>query len=488
MIDPSELSIDAARLLLPELALGGGLVAVLLADMVLPAARRAWSTGLALLACATAAAAAIAGDGARIGEMLAVDGVVQLARLLVVAATAAVLLLGHGGRQRDRDKGAWLASVLGVATGACICAAAQNLIALWLGLETLSLASYVLAAWRAGDPRSAEAGMKYVLFGGLASAVMLFGMSHVYGLTGRLDFDGIAAAMAASPTPAAIAALVLACAGLVFKLALVPLHAYAPDVYQGAPATTVALIGSVPKIGAVAALAHLLLALFPGTTPREIGSALAGLGVVSLFAASLTALAQRDAKRILAFSGIGHAGAIVLGLSTGELAEGIGTAAYYLLAYVAGNLGAFACLAELERTHGSCALEALAGARRSRPWTSAALALCLFSLAGLPPFAGFLAKWNVLLALLQDGLGGTGRPELVWAAVALILASAVAAWAYLLVVSAVLLAPPKRESSEAEPAPSPGARLVIAACVLASLIAGFWLDGAADLAAGAASH
>ncbi|MCC6784554.1 MAG: NADH-quinone oxidoreductase subunit N [Planctomycetes bacterium] len=476
------------QLLLPEGMLGLGLVSVLVADMLLPAGRRGWSTAIGVLACAGALAATLLGAGGRIDAMLHVDGVTQLARLGILALTAGVMILGRGESRRDTENGAWLAAVLGVAMGASVCASADNLIALWLGLEILSLASYVLAGWRAGDRRSAEAGMKYVLFGGVASAVMLFGMSHVFGMTGRLDFGGIGAAFAESASPALVVALVLASAGLTYKLALVPLHAYAPDVYEGAPAVAIALVGSVPKIGAVAALVHLLAALVPGAAPPSIGVALASIGVVSLSVAALTALAQRDAKRILAFSGIGHAGAIVLGLAVGPQDEAVGTAAFYLLAYAAANLGAFVCLAEFERTRGACSLEGLAGARRSQPWTTVALALCLFSLAGLPPFAGFLAKWNVLRVVLQSGLAEPGRAYLVWAAVAMILASAVAAWAYLLVVRAVLLGAPRDDERPPGEPMAMGPRLVLGACVVVSLAAGLWLDGAGELAATLATH
>lgn len=325
--------------------------------------------------------------------------------------------------------------------------------------------------------------MKYALFGGVASALMLFGMSHVYGTSGHLDFAGIGTALGGGAPPAVLVALCLAGAGIAFKLAVVPFHFYAPDVYQGAPALTVAAISVAPKIAATAALVRgIAMTVQPAwETPGYLGLALIGAAVASLVVASLTALVQRDAKRIVAFSGIGHAGTVLVALACLPGSGSVAAAAFYLGAYAVANTGALVCLSVLERERGSCSLAALAGAREQRPWLTAALCLFTFSLAGVPPLAGFLAKWGVLREALHLGLGPGGAPQLLWAALAVLVTTVISAWSYLLVVRAVVLAP--------APAPLPARpRLqwstvaVLVFCAATTICAGFWLDGFATLA------
>jgi NADH-quinone oxidoreductase subunit N len=271
--------------------------------------------------------------------MLVTEGLPGVARVLILLVTGLLLLAGHGSLRRQADHGAWAASVLGVALGALVTATSANLVTLWLGIELMSLASYVLAAWRAGDRDAgdrgaAEAGMKFVLFGSVATALMLFGMSHVYGLTGHLDFTGIGAALSRQMPIAAAGALCLVGIGLAYKLALVPFHFYAPDVYQGAPALSVAAVSVVPKIGAAAALWTCVSAAAPPflVPPASASLWLAVAGMVSLVAAALLAVAQWDAKRIVAFSAIGHAGTVVLAVACvpGIGGAPMGTIAFYL--------------------------------------------------------------------------------------------------------------------------------------------------------------
>jgi len=389
--------------------------------------------------------------------------------------------------------------VLGVGLGALLVAATANLLTLWLGLELVSLGSYALAAWRGGDRRAAEAGMKYVLFGSAASGLTLLGMSHVYGLTGHLDFAGIGQALATGMPVATAAALALAAVGAAYKLTLVPFHFYAPDVYEGAPPLSVAVVSTLPKVAATAALVRALLAVLPPGVAGFAGTAtvLAATAITSLGVGAFTSLVQRDARRIVAFSGIGHGGTIVLALAALPSPQAAGSPATaaaptaaalcFVLAYAAAALGALVCLSVLERDRGSTTLDALRGAIRTRPWVTAALCLFLASLAGIPPLAGFLGKW----AVLQQALGG--GPWLVAGGMALLVTTAIFAWAYLLIVRATVLAAPpdgatagdaaaERPAGPPAPLPLPTA-VVLIACAAATVGLGVWLDVVPSVAA-----
>jgi len=467
--------------LLPEAVLAIGVLAVLIADMLLPAGRKSGAGVIGVAVCAGALiAAAVAGRGS-VSDMIVVDGLAALARPGVLLASLLILMAGRCEQARDDGHPAWVALVLSLALGGLVTAAASNLVSLYLGLELMSLAGYALAGWRGGDRRSAEAGMKYVLFGGAASAVMLFGMSHVYGLTGHLDFAGIGGVFAQDMPLAASAALILAGVGLAYKLTLVPFHFYAPDVYQGAPALAVALLGTVPKLAAAAVLMRGLLYTVPPALvpPPALAWTLAVAAIASLLVAAFTAVAARDAKRIVAFSAIGHAGAVLLAIAALPERSAAAAAGFYLAAYAVSAIGALLCLAVLERERGSCALPALAGAMRQRPWLTAALCLFLFSLAGVPPLAGFLAKWGVLREALAAGLQ-PGHGILLWASLALLASTAISAWAYLLIVRAAVLQPATEQPPAARLAP--GTAAVLALCALATVGLGLWLDGFAAFA------
>jgi hypothetical protein len=250
----------------------------------------------------------------------------------------------------------------------------SNVVPLWLGLELISLGSYALAAWRAGDRRAAEAGMKYVLFGGTASGLMLFGMSHLYGLTGHLDFLGIGQQLAREMPVGVVAALVLAGVGIAYKLTIVPFHFYAPDVYEGAPALSVGVVATLPKIAAAAVLVRALgLALPRGPRrPGQVGACSRASRSRASRVAAFTALAQRDARRIIAFSGIGH------GARSCWVLRRCPVRTRRLRAAVrdglrGGDARGPVCLSVLEREQGSSALAALPGAMQRKPWVTAAL-------------------------------------------------------------------------------------------------------------------
>lgn len=502
---------DAAlplRLLAPEALLAGGLLAVLLPSLV-PALRHGRAaTWLAVLAATAAfvaalfpalgtvaevvamtpqeiavhtisdggAADAATHDGAM---MLAIDRIAAIARGAITFVLLLLLLARANDRDDARDGDAWAACVLGTGLGALLVAGAANVLPLWLGLELISLGSYALAAWRGGDRRAAEAGMKYVLFGGAATGLMLFGISHLYGLTGHFDFVGIGRTLQGTGFPVA-AALCLAAVGIAYKLTIVPFHVYAPDVYQGAPPTSVAVVATLPKLAAGAVLLRALPVIVPPSvaTPTEVGTALAGAAIASLVVGALLAVAQRDARRIIAFSGIGHGGTAVLGAAALPGADPTAAVLLHLGTYALAALGALVCLAVLERDRGSTDLRALTGALRERPWVTGALCLFLASLAGIPPLAGFLGKWAVLDVALR------GSPLLFAGAMTLLATTAVFAWAYLSIVRAIVLMPAAEPTAANVPAPvRPGTALVLLAAAAAVVGLGVWLDVLAELRA-----
>lgn len=464
-------------LLLPEALLATGLVATLLARLVPGAAagRSPGRGGLAIAAVAAAAAtvAAWTAESGALAAMLQCDGLAHVARAAIAFGTLLLLLAGPGAPRNGavQDADAWAACVVSVGLGGLLVASAANTVPLWLGIELMSLPGYALAAWRAGDRRAAEAGTKYVLFGGLASGLMLFGISHLYGLTGHFDFAGIGEALGGDAPTAVIAALGLAGVGIAYKLTVVPFHVYAPDVYEGAPPTAVAVVATLPKIAAGAALLRALaLAVPPAAIPHaDLATALAVVAIASLAVGALLATVQRDARRILAFSGIGHGGTAVLAMTALPGAPGTSAALFQLLAYAIAALGAFVCLDVLERETGSTRLPALRGAGRRHPWVTAALCLFLLSLVGIPPLAGFLAKWGVLIAALGSG------PVPFAAGLVLLGSTAVFAWAYLGIVRAVVLTD--------EPGVIPArtrtrlaSGLVLATAAVLVIGLGLWLD------------
>lgn len=448
--------------MLPECVLAIGLLLTMVVDLLTPAPHRRRVLSFALLVCACAlGAVGYAGHGPL--GLVALDSLTTFVRITVLVGTALALgaVSGSAALMARRDLGEYAVVLLGLALGAMVLGAATNLLLIFLALELVSLSSYVLAGYAAGDRRAAEAGMKYVLFGGLATGLMLFGMSHLYGLTGSLELSAITFKLAGTlgGDPVFLGALVLSSAGLVYKLALAPFHYYAPEVYQGSPTISAGVFATLPKIAAFAVLARVV----DGAGGHHgLSVALTGVAVLTMLTGSLGALAQRDGKRILAFSAIAHAGAMLLALAAWDQPAARGALLHYLAAYVTLNLGAFAALALLEGPTGT-GLAQLAGAWRRRPLIAAALALCAVALIGLPPFAGFWAKWFLLLAVL-----GTGSGYLAVGAAVVLLSSVLSALAYLRLVRAVII------DEDATQVPTPArddgpAALVVLMCALAAL-------------------
>lgn len=422
----------ALALLAPEALVAAAIPAVLALDMALPKARAGLLRWLGAGCCVAAAAIASLARQGELGDLLRVDATATLARVVVLLAGAASLVCLPA---PPRRAAAAVVAVLGTVLGALMAAVAQHLLVLWLGLELVALAGYGLVALLGADRRAAEAGLKFALFGGFASALVLFGSSHLYGLAGAFDFTALGNTLARLPATG-LAALVLVGCGLAYKLALVPLHLYAPDVYQGTPAAGLLVVGVVPKLGVLAALVHGLQAALPEAASPGAGQALGAAAALSLLVASMVVVGERDGKRILAFSGIGQAAAAVLALACLPAGEALRAALLQGVAYVVGGGGAFVCLARLEAAAGSGEPSALARAAQQSPWTVAGLGVCLASLVGIPPLFGFVAKWSVLAVAFA-------APGWSWPAVAaavLVVSTVLFAFAYLQLLRGLVFA------------------------------------------------
>jgi NADH-quinone oxidoreductase subunit N len=420
--------VETIKLLLPEIIL------VAMATWVFVGG--AFSPGRLGWVCMSIAGVAVAGYALfRQGETLGlygstlalvpsgplfVDWFAHAARWAALGTGGVVILASSrsGGRGQD---GEFLGSVLLVAAGLMIVASAADLVLLFAGLELISIPTYVLLLIGRRDRGSAEAGMKYFFLSVISSTLLLYGFSFLYGVAGSTHLPAIQQALAATggepggaapPILSAVAA-VLVFAGLGFKIAIVPFHFYAPDVYQGTTSGNAALLAVVPKIAGLVALVRLVAVAMPGLEAFGWQLSLT-LALVTMTVGNVTALWQNNARRMLAYSSIAQAGYMLIGLAValaGHRAGGFGGLAamfLYVTVYATATLGAFAALVHLgtaERDVGS--IDELAGAARVRPAVAAALAVCMFSLTGLPPLAGFWGKFELLYAALRFGLDGS---------------------------------------------------------------------------------
>lgn len=431
---PRELSV-----LLPELFVSVGILLAMLSEFLPGGSRRGTVWFSVLVAVCTFGLSTISlGNGSFAGFSFEPDPLTQFVRLY--ASLGAILaLLGIAGSARWRDRpetGEGAILILAVSLGAMLFASASNLLSVLLSLEFLSLCSYGLAGFRGHDRHASEAGLKYVLYGGVASAIALFGASHVFGMTGSLQLSTIGQTLAlGSADKAVLVPLILVGVAFGYKLSLVPFHFWGPDVYQGCPAIAAGFLSTVPKAAGFAGLVHALLYLFPAWTPLVSGTSLplflALFGAVSTIVGAVAAGTQKDARRVLAFSSTANAGTMLIVLSSWITAEAIAALGFFLVVYLFANLGAFLALDRLETETHTSSLASLAGAWKRRPATVLALGVCLFSLAGIPPLAGFTAKWSILREVLRAGSdGGLGIVSLLVAAVVLVSAVSLS-WAYL---------------------------------------------------------
>jgi len=453
---------------LPELVLSlGGIALMLVAAWGGQSATRALSwASVAVLAGAMiglagpASSGAIAFDGAFRGDAFA-----TFAKVLIYFAAAVAILMAPGFFERtagDDLRPEYPVLILLSTAGASIMVSSADLLTLYVGLELQSLASYVLASFMRRDRRSAEAGLKYFVLGALASGILLYGISLVYGFSGTTLFDGIAEAYAGPRTTGLLFGLVFVFAGLAFKLAAVPFHMWTPDVYEGAPTPVTALFASAQKVAATALGVRVAVEAM-GPAVYEWRQIVIFAALASIVLGAVAAVGQTNVKRLLAYSSINNVGFALIGLAAGT-AEGVASVLYYLAIYVAMTLGAFLVVLQMRTPDGEPVetIDSLSGLSRTRPGLALAMAIFMLSLAGIPPLLGFFAKLEVFNAAVEAGLYPL--------AVAGFVASVIGAYYYLRVIKVMYF-------DEPAPAYGPGDKLeggLIAAAAVAVSPAG-WL-------------
>lgn len=447
-------TLDLLRLTLPEIVVAlAGLLALTLDLVVLKerAAAVRWKAG-AVVACAGCAGAilllvlrpetAYLYDG-----MLAVSPLTQMVEAVLAGFTVLVVLIAAGSNFAEStgptenigftgNIGEYLALMLFATAAMMVLVSTRNLLVIFASLELLSLSLYILTGFDKRSRRSAEGALKYFLFGGTAAASLLFGMSLLYGLSGSIELAGVAAALETQAlTPLWAVAMVMVVTGLGFKVAAAPFHLWAPDAYQGAPTPSAAMIASSSKIASFFVFA-VVMAL--GLTasggawhgPRAMWVPLLEIvAALSMLAGNLAAIAQSSTRRLLAYSAIGHAGYMLLGILANS-GPGLRALLYYVITYGLATAGAFGVLAALDR-ESMDEIEGLAGLWRRAPWLSFCLLIFMLSLAGIPPLSGFFGKFFVFSSALRAGEG------LLWLVALAIAMSAVSLYYYLRVLKQV---------------------------------------------------
>jgi len=407
---------------------------------------------------------------------LVVDGFSAAVKAIVGFSAAATLILASEHLARSGDRRFEFPLILTLAAlGMFVMASANDLIALYIGVELQSLAAYVMAAFRRDDARSSEAGLKYFVLGALSSGLLLYGASLIYGFTGSVKFAEIAA-HAAAGGPGVVFGLVFLLCGLAFKMSAAPFHMWTPDVYEGAPTPVTAFFAAAPKMAAVALMARVIYGPF-AELATQWGQVVSALAAISLVVGSVIALAQTNIKRLMAYSSIANMGFVLMALAAGAKA-GAPAALLYMALYLPATIGIFAVIQAMWRDGKPVeSISDLAGLAKQQPWLGAMLTALLFSLAGIPPLAGFFGKYYAFLAAIDAGL--------IWLAVLAALATVVGAGYYLWIVKVIWFDAPAPRFDRVGPA------VALTAGLSAVLTVGVLVVGAgvlqAWLASGAAS-
>jgi NADH-quinone oxidoreductase subunit N len=402
--------------LAPELVLTGAIVAVLLVDLVTPKGARGvvpQVAGIGLLASLVPVLtlAVDGADRAMFGGAYAVDNFsLVLKGLFLLSAYVVVLLSTNYVAEGDYAEGEYYFLLLSSVLGMTVMASARDLVTIFVALELLSIPAYMLAGWRKRDLHGNEAGAKYYLMGVFASAVMLYGMSLLYGFSGSTLLTDIGASIGAGDTrPLVTLGIILVVVGFAFKVSAVPFHTWAPDTYEGAPTPITAFLAVSSKAAGFVALLQLILVAFPGRTD-VIEPLMWVLAALTMTVGNLIALRQTNIVRLLAYSGVAQAGFMLAPLAVvGSNPIGAGRAVVtYLLIYAAMNLGAFAVVLAVARRTRSAEISTWAGLFQYAPGLTVLMTAFLFSLAGIPPLGGWLAKFVVFRALLQPDVTASG--------------------------------------------------------------------------------
>jgi NADH-quinone oxidoreductase subunit N len=418
--------------ILPELIVTVGAIALMMVAAF--GGRRSggftsWASVAVLIAATLALVGPPTNAGGVFGGLITADLFGSFGKVIIFIASAVSIIAAHGWFERDTEHSAeYSVLILFSALGGAVMVSATSLVTLYVGLELQSLSAYVLASYRRTDERSAEAGLKYFVLGALASGILLYGISLLYGFTGTMNFNGIAAAFAREGTSSLglLFGIVFVLAGIAFKISAVPFHMWTPDVYEGAPTPVTAFFASAPKVAAVLLGTRICLdALGPATDAwRQI---VIFAALASIFLGAVAAFGQTNIKRLLAYSSINNVGFALVGLAAGT-PQGASSVLFYMAVYVVMTLGAFLCVLWMRDKDGNPVedIAALSGLSQTRPAYAAAIAIFMFSLAGIPPLFGFWPKLLVFQAAVNSGL--------VALAVAAIVGTVVGAYYYLRIV------------------------------------------------------
>ena len=437
-------------LILPEILLAASAMLLLMLGAYGGGERQTATVHWATVAIMTAIGLWIAfgggGNATAFNGSFVNDGYGRYAKVLILLSGALMLVLGYDYLTRQRVmRFEYPILILLSVTGMMVMVSSGDLIVLYMGLELQSLALYVVAAFNRDSARSTEAGLKYFVLGALSSGMLLYGASLVYGYAGTTQFAGIAAVLAdENAAMGLIIGLVFLCAALAFKISAAPFHMWTPDVYEGSPTPVTAFFATAPKVAAAILFVRVLYDGF-GAVVGEWQQVLVFISIASMFLGAIAAIGQSNLKRLLAYSSIGHMGYALIGLAAGTQ-EGAQSVLIYLSIYLVMNLGVFAFILTMERDgRPVVSIADLAGLSRTAPAQAMAVAILMFSLAGLPPLVGFFAKFFVVMAAVNAGL--------VPLAVVAMIASVIGAYYYLNIVKIMYL-------------DEPGARLEIRAGVV----------------------
>ena len=453
----------------PELFLLGMVCVILIADLFVKDENRIVTYGLTQLALAGCFAITLLTSEMEpaytFSGMFVDDYMSDVLKLLTYLGVMAMLVYSRAYlAARSLFRGEFFVLVLFATLGMMVMISASHLLTLYLGLELLALSLYSLVALQRDSAVATEAAMKYFILGALASGMLLYGMSMLYGATGTLSITQVADAIASSGTPdvALVFALVFIVAGLGFKLGAVPFHMWVPDVYHGAPTAVTLFIGSAPKLAAFAFIMRLLVqGMGADRLVDEWQQMLTVMAVLSLGIGNVTAIAQTNLKRMLAYSTIGHMGFLLLGILSGNFV-GYGAGMFYVVVYVLMNLGTFGMIMLLSRAGFEAEnLDDFKGLNQRSPWYAFMMLLLMFSMAGVPPTVGFYAKLSVLQAVANAGY--------LWLAVVAVLFSLVGAFYYLRLVKLMYFDAPV---DTAPIAPTLDVRIVMSVNGLAMLVFG----------------
>ena len=426
----AELLLASLQLSTPEIILAVGALVLLMIGVF--SGERSGTTviglAVALLIIAGLWLVLATGEGQAYGGAFVSDAFAKFMKVLALigSITALVMTVGHA-RSQQLDRFEFPVLIVLSTLGMLLMISANSLLSLYLALELQSLALYVVAAINRDSLRSTEAGLKYFVLGALSSGMLLYGMSLVYGFTGHIGFQDIAAALSAEGRSLGLVfGLVFILAGLAFKISAVPFHMWTPDVYEGAPTPVTAFFAAAPKVAAMAMLVRIVIEAFQPVV-ADWQQVIVFISIASMLLGSFAAIGQKNIKRLMAYSSIGHMGYALVGLASGSMA-GVRGVALYMLIYMVMTLGTFAIILAMRRKDGENVEEIsdLAGLSSTNPFMATVLTILMFSLAGIPPMAGFFAKYFVFMAAIEA--------QLYALAIIGVLSSVVGAYYYLRVI------------------------------------------------------